>query len=118
MGFFSKLFGRKQSEPQKPEHAVIVNFSYGQTDLQPVFQLEDQLAAAIAQADVGEYDGHEVAVDGSHGILYMYGPDGDKLFSVVKPVLESSGFMKGASVVIRYGPPEDGVRETQIKLSI
>ena len=103
--------------PSAPEQAVIVYFHYGSRDLQPLFALEDQLESAVAKAHVGEYDGHEIAIDGSDGHLYMYGPDADRLFEAVKPVLESSRFMKGAKVKKRYGPPKDGVREVEVTLA-
>ena len=32
------------------EHAVIVQFKYGSTDLSPLFELEDRLETAIAAA--------------------------------------------------------------------
>lgn len=71
---------------------------------------------SIAQAGTGEYDGNEVATDGSDGYLYMYGPDADALFSTVRPLLEAVDFMQGARVKLRYGPPEDGVKEVEVKL--
>jgi len=110
MSFLSRIFGNRPAE-RPPEQAVIVRFEYGRTDLQPIFELEDKLQAAIAKASAGEYDGNEVATDGSDGTLYMYGPDADVLFSVVRPVLEQSDFMRGARVQVRYGPPAAGVRE-------
>ena len=103
-------------ETQMTEHAVIVHFSYGSTNLQAIFSLEDRLEAAIAGASVGEYDGHEVAIDGSDGYLYMYGPDADRLFDIVRPILESAPFTRGATVTVRYGPPDEGIRQKQIKL--
>ena len=119
MSILSRIFGTESEIGAKPvEHAVIVSFSYiGSTDLDPLFALESQLEAAINTAKVGEYDGNEVAVDGSDGTLYMYGPDADKLFAIVRPVLESCSFMKGASARLRYGPPADGVREVTVQLA-
>lgn len=102
---------------QSPEHAVIVHFNYGSTDLQPLFALEDELEQAISAAGAGEFDGNELAADGSDAYLYMYGPDADRLFEAVRPVLESSSVMKGALVTRRYGPPEDGVRESVVKIA-
>jgi hypothetical protein len=52
--------------------------------------LEKKLETAVGAAKVGEFDGNEMAVDGSDGFLYMYGPDADQLFDAVKPVLESA----------------------------
>lgn len=100
-----------------PEQAVIVHFSYGSTDLHPLFNLEDRLEKAIIAARVGEFDGDEVAADGSDGSLYMYGPDADRLFETVKPILQSTHFMRGAKVVVRYGPPKDGTREVIVTIA-
>jgi hypothetical protein len=116
MGVISRIFRRKP-EPPPSDHAVIVHFDYGSTDLKPLFDLEHRLEAAIAHAAAGEYDGNEVAADGSDGFLYMYGRDADVLFAAVRPVLEGCPFMRGARVRVRYGPPTDGVREVQHVLS-
>lgn len=63
------------------EQAVIVHFDFAADSLEPLHDFEEQLEAAIAEAEVGEYDGHEIAVDLSDGTLYMYGPDADALFA-------------------------------------
>ncbi len=112
MSLLSRIFGKRTGE-RPSEHAVIVHFSYGSTDLQPIFDLGARLEAAIVDASAGEFDGNEVASDGSDGYLYMYGPDGDQLFAAVRPVLESCEFMHGAHVKVRYGPPADGVPEME-----
>ena len=112
MGVISRIFGRKPPPPAA-DHAVIVHFDYGSTNLQPLFQLEKRLETAIGEARAGELDGNEVATDGSDGYLYMYGPDADALFRAVRPVLEACPFMRGARVRVRYGPPADGVREVE-----
>ena len=118
MGILARLFGTKTETSAKPvEHAVIVAFAYiGSTDLEPLFALERQLESDIAAATAGEYDGNEIAVDGSDGTLYMYGPDADKLFAAIRPTLEACSFMKGARVKLRYGPPADGVPEREVQL--
>ncbi len=116
---FDKL--RKKASPAQPppdEHSVIVHFDYGSTDLAPMFALEDRLRSAIDQAGVGEHDGHEIAIDGSDGFFYMYGPDADALFAVARPVLESAPFMKGARAKLRYGPPQGDAREVEIVLGV
>jgi len=115
MGLFDRILGKKKPN-RPPEHAVLVHFAYGSHDLSRLFALEGRLKAAIAAAGVGEFDGNEVATDGSDGNLYMYGPDADALFDVVRPVLDATDFMRGARVRLRYGPPEDGVREVEVML--
>ena len=98
------------------DQAVIVQFSYGSRDLSPLFELEDRLETAIEAAQAGEYDGNEIAVDGSGGSLYMYGPDADRLAEVILPLLEAVSFMRGAAITKRYGPPGDGVSEVEIEV--
>lgn len=99
------------------EHAVIVAFEYGDTDLDSLFELEDQLSDAIENAGVGEFDGNEIAANGTDGTLYMYGPDADKLFEAIKPVLESAVCIENVVATLRYGPPEEGVKERKIEVS-
>jgi hypothetical protein len=105
-----------QSSPPSAEHAVIVYFRYGSTNLDALFSAEGRLEAAMAAAKAGEMDGHEVAVDGSDGTFYMYGADADRLLKAVEPVLKTIPFMKGATVTRRYGPPNDGVKTVVTKI--
>jgi hypothetical protein len=104
------------TEAEMAEHAVIVQFQYGSTDLEPLFELENQLESAIETAKAGEYDGNEIAGDGGDARLYMYGRDADRLEEVVRPILGAASFMKGARITKRYGPPEAGVREVVVDL--
>ena len=58
MGLLDKLFGKREKEKGPaglPEHAVIVHFQYGSTDLSRLFALEEQLQEAIGAAAVGEF---------------------------------------------------------------
>lgn len=98
-------------------HAIVIKFEYGSTDLEPLFELEDQLEAVLDGSDLGEYDGHEIAVDGSDGLLYLYGPDADALYNKVKPTLLASTAIRSAVATLRYGPPEDGVREITVAVT-
>ena len=83
---------------------MLVHFTYGSTDLSRLFSLEERLEQAINAAGVGEFDGNEVATDGSDGTLYMYGPDADALFAAVRPGLEATDFMRGARVEAALRP--------------
>ena len=116
MGLIDRMFGRKPAAGP-PEHAVIVEFVYGSTDLSRLFELEEQLERAILTAKAGELDGNEVAADGSDASLYMYGPAADALFAAVRPILERSPMMKGARVTLRYGRPGDDVPESHVTIT-
>lgn len=111
---FLSIFGSKPSS--NGEHAVLVWFRYGSTDLARLVAVEEQLEEAINLSGTGEFDGNEVAVDGSDGRLYMYGPNADKLFDVIVPILRTADFMRGAQVTRRYGPPGDSTRAVTITL--
>ena len=68
MGWLSKIFSGDGGQKAKPpEQALIVHFGYGDTDLSPLFALEKKLESAISEAGVGEYDGNEMATEGSDG---------------------------------------------------
>jgi hypothetical protein len=100
-----------------PEQAVIVYFDYGSTDWKPFFTFEKTLEDAVNHSGAGDYDGNELAVDGSDGSLYMYGPDADKLFAVAKPILLSTRLLKNIKVVLRYGRVDDkAAREVTVRL--
>ena len=93
------------------EHAVIAHFDYAAGDLDALYAVEDQLQAAINAAGVGEFDGNEIAVDLSDGSLYMYGPDAEVLFTVVRPILAGAECLRNTRVTLRFGPAEDGIPE-------
>lgn len=123
MGLLNKIFGKSIIEQKKqlpqgntPEHAVIVRFNYGFEGLHALHELEVILEEVIEKNGVGEYDGHEIAIDYSDGILYMYGPDAENLLNNVKPILKETPFMKGSVATLRFGPPEDSVKEITIRL--
>lgn len=95
-------------------HAVTVQFfnfaekfwTEDERTLDPLFELEDELIAALEGKDLGEVDGHEIAVDGSDGSIFLYGPDADALFAAIQPLLKSSAVTQGGNVTLRYGPHE------------
>jgi len=121
MGLFDKLFKltNKGTElttggDRNPEHAVIITFNYGLDDLSHLHNLEDKLDSVLADLNVGDCDGHEIATDLSDGFLYLYGPNAESLFKAIKPTLESTNFLVGAIAKLRFGPPEEGVKEIDI----
>ncbi len=125
MSIFKKLFGKTSIEQEiqtgngkEPEHAVLVYFDYKKENLKPLHELEDKLERVITENKVGEYDGHEISVDYNDGILYMYGPNAEILFKTVKPILEATNFMLGAKAKLRFGPPEDGVKEIEVQVGL
>lgn len=122
MGIFDNFFGTKKKEvPQeedkrKDEHAVIIEFNYGLENLDALHQLQDQLEETIEVNDLGEYDGHEMATDLSHGYIYMYGPNAEFLYDRTKGILEQADFMKGAKATLRFGPADEASQEIILEI--
>lgn len=100
--------------PPSEEHDVVIHFKYGSSDLQSLFEMEERIDRAIVDAEVGVLGGNEVATDCSNGFLFLHGPNADRLYEVIKPILEEVPFMHGAKVTLRYGPSASGVAETSI----
>ena len=93
------------------EQAVIVHLplrdgEFGSSDEQEAaLALAEELGDAIASASAGEYDGEEFG--GGRCVLYMYGPDADRLFMTIEPVLKRSEASRGGFAIKRYGEAAD-----------
>ncbi|UWZ82307.1 hypothetical protein [Occallatibacter riparius] len=115
MGIFDK-FLKKNAQPKSQECVLIrldgVNLPdevYAKYD---VATLEDQLIEEIETNRAGELDGHETG--DSVTTIYLYGPDANRLYDVVEPVLKDYPLCKNARVVIRKGGPGSPQSEVQL----
>ena len=99
------------------EHCVQLHFrlsddTYGsEHEREAVYALQEQLDAAIAEADAGEFDGNEFG--GGKAVLFMYGPDKDRLWSAVEPIAREFP-MRPAFALLRAGGPD--MRPEQVHL--
>lgn len=96
---------KKKRERRDVEHAVTLYLADGGGGPLDLADFEDRLADAVTEAGVGEWDGHEFALDGSHAFIYLYGKDADRLAEVVLPIARQAGLAKGSYLVKRYGEP-------------
>ena len=73
------------------EQAVLVYFPLSDTGFGSAWELEvlgglgDDLRETVAEAGVGEFDGHDVG-EGQY-TLYLYGPNADELLDTIEPML-------------------------------
>lgn len=121
MSFLKRILGIEASAApsgQSDEQAVLVYLDgtslpddvYAEYD---VVTLEDRLTQIISDKSLGEYDGDEF---GPKGVtLFMYGPNAQRLFEGIEPVIRSYPLCQNARVVIRGGPP--GAPETEITVA-
>ena len=98
------------------EQSVIILFEHGLPYPEALYETGFVLDTLISKEKVGYYDCHCTAEDDSHGWLYMYGPDADKLFEIVKPVLERTSILKRGIVTLEYGPPGTNAKYKIIEL--
>lgn len=109
MNFFKKLLNKSKapSKGASSEHALIITTKVPFESADLIYAVEDELIEAISTNNAGEFDGHDIAVDQSHVVLYMYGPDADQLLKVVEPILRRHKVTTGASCLRRYGSAKD-----------
>ncbi len=88
-------------------HSIIIEFLYGIDSLDPLHQLEDKLAYALDRSDIGYHDGHEIAMDDSHGRLFLYGTNAEQVYKLIEPILFEVDWMDGAQVFLRFGDWRD-----------
>ena len=97
------------------QHALIIYLhgigeradEMGVDDLDALIALQEQLAEAIEPAGIGEVDGNEIAMDGSEGSLYAYGPDAKAMLKAALPIICASPLAHGGGVKLRYGAVGD-----------
>ncbi len=98
-------------------HSIIIAFRYGLDSMTPMHQLGDRMAYVVDHTDLGYYDGHELAVDDSHGSFYLYGINAEEIYKLIEPLLFEVDWMQGAHVTLRFGNRnEDNVKKIEFVL--
>jgi hypothetical protein len=83
-------------------NSIIIEFLYGIEEDEPFYELVNKLIVLLSNSVEGYYDGHEMAMDNSHGRLFMYGSNSEKLYKKIKSVLDETDFLKGASAYLQF----------------
>lgn len=110
MGLLKKILSGKvhQSTSRSDEWIAIYfkvsNDEYGTDEERDVIHhFTDILAEVILKSGAGVFDGDEFG-NGECG-LFMYGPNADRLFNVVEPLLRGWKPLRGGYAIKRYGAP-------------
>jgi hypothetical protein len=122
MSILERLFGtnRKRSPRDgEDQQAVLVHLdgtglpdeTYERFDLAT---LEDRLLEVMSRRRLGEIDGHEIGP--SETIVFLYGPDAERLYAGIEPVLRTYPLCANARVVIRSGGAGAPEREVRVVL--
>lgn len=114
MGFLSRLkastTAAAPAQQAAAEQTVVARYQLStgptgtSTDIQSLFTLEQRLIDAIGEARAGEFEGNEFGP--GEVTLFAYGPDADRLFAAMEPVLRSFP-ARPAQVLLRYGGVQD-----------
>ena len=75
------------------------------TEKAEVHALEELLENAIVDGAAGEFDGDEFGA--TKCVLFMYGPDADRLFALIEPILRAAPVASGGYAIKRYGAADD-----------
>jgi hypothetical protein len=95
-----------------PQQSVTIYFVYGEHNLGPLHLLEQDLRDLLEGKNIGYHDGHEIAMDYSDGILYLYGSNAEDLFKTIKSTLLNVSWMHGAKVNLAFGDVLDEATKT------
>lgn len=122
MGSVNRLLGGDASEDPEnasgTEHAVMLHFPLADAmpspeEFQRYCRLEDELEEVLAAVGVGEFEGNEFG--GGEFVIFLYGPDAERLWEAIQPVLEPHPFPKGSYAIKRFGGP-DCTNEDRVSL--
>ena len=103
--FINKLFKSHKSTINVQDlnnQAVIISFNFTGNGIESLYNLEDILEEIIKKNKVGILDGHEIGPNGDCK-LFLYGPNAEILFKVIKSVFENNNSLKNVTARLRFG---------------
>ena len=72
--------------------SLTLEFDCSIDSLEPIHRLEEELRSTL-NSNVGYLDGHEICIDCTHGILYLFGKDASKILDEIKTSLKNASFL-------------------------
>jgi len=91
------------------EQALIIDILKREVDVTPdaIETMIPEFDRVFQQKGLGEFDGEEIAVDGSHARLYFYGPDADAILVRLSDALKTNLSQYSVAAYLRYGDVND-----------
>ncbi len=106
-------FKKKSKTAEQPvqslavEHAVIVHTGSSSVSIEQVYEISDSLRDILERQNIGELDGHEIAVSGSDAVFYLYGPNARSLYLEIEEILKLHEITKTGTAYLRFGDVSD-----------
>ena len=111
------VWSREVSPSSMPVHAVSVRFDVTGTDYRDCKELIDVLSLIETLKTRLEVENagmlHDDRISDGQCTLSMHGPDADRLFTAIRPVLAEASVTEGGYAVKRYGAP--GASEARVE---
>lgn len=101
---------------ESTDDSVIIEFG-AFAGLDEIHTLDMRLFEELP-AEIGRHDGHEVAMDDTHGTLYSYGKNAEKLFKAMQPILNDFDFLDGATVHLTFLKEDKTVSEIDFEFLV
>jgi hypothetical protein len=94
------------SEQAVVVHIPLSNDEFGtEEEQEAAFALDEELAEAVDASGAGEFDGNEFG--GGECVFFMYGPNADLLYALVRPILRARPIAARGYAIKRYGESDD-----------
>lgn len=98
---------------ERPDVQDSVIISFGKFNgLDEIHELDMKFFESIPK-EIGRYDGHEIAMDDSHGTLFAYGNNAEKLFKTMQPILNEFDFLNEARVYLCFNKDDESISELE-----
>lgn len=106
------------SDSSKTEEFLTIHFTdYGNANLNRVFEVSDEIKEALHESRLGEFDGNLLAVDGSDGYLFLFGPNVRELYESIKPILLRTTIFKNADIRLGFQGGKKAIHEKLLQVS-
>lgn len=114
MGFVINI---EAIEGEKIENQDAVLIYFGRFNGLDEIHTVDTLLFDLIPEEIGRHDGHEVAVDDTHGTFFTYGKNAETLYKTMEPILDRFEFLDDAEVEMRFFGSEGNFSSLEIMRS-
>ncbi len=90
---------------------VVLYFKHDVRAIIPFSKAVERIREMLAGTRIGEYLEDDMAIDGGDAEAILCGPDAQRLYETISPVLSELRFLHGAKVTFVYGPLHVGAPE-------
>ena len=102
----------KRGEKIDNRDSVLIYF--GRFDGLDEIHSVDRLLFDLIPKEIGRHDGHEVAIDDTHGTFFTYGKNAETLYKTMEPILDRFSFLDNDEVEMKFHSSEENFSSLEI----